>query len=159
MRLPLNHSLRRSNPVLSLPCSGKAGIKTAFSFLGGVSWGYPKEGKFELFQQASPPHKYTLANNKENALPTAYLYTVIRIFLNAEDNLNCRGFPLEGNYLHNIALFSRRHLMDKVPNPHSELTWNRLVYVYEGNSLWLAELSTLFHRQYQGTEWTVGFKL
>lgn len=49
--------------------------------------------------------------------------------------------------------------MDKVPNPHSELTWNGLVYGYEGNSLCLAELSTLLHWQYQGTEWTVGFKL
>lgn len=39
--------------------------------------------------------------------------------------------------------------MDKVPKSQSELTWN--VY-YEGNSLCLAELSTLFHRKYQGTD-------
>lgn len=54
-----------------------------------------RKGKFEQFQKVTPPHKYKLANNKQNALPTAYHgYIIIRIFLNADENLGYKVFPL-----------------------------------------------------------------
>lgn len=64
-----------------------------------------RKGKFEQFQKLPPPHKYTLANNKQNALPTAYhAYIIIRIFLNADENLGYKGCPLERKNVPNITL-------------------------------------------------------
>lgn len=50
-----------------------------------------RKGKFEQFQKVPTPYMYTVGNNKQNALPTAYhVYRIIRIFLNAEENLLIR---------------------------------------------------------------------
>lgn len=64
-----------------------------------------RKGKLEQFQKVTPPHKYKLDNNKQNALPTAYcVYIIIRIFLNADENLGYKVFPLESKDVHNITI-------------------------------------------------------